>query len=247
MNRCMQVMRIARVVLLTGALTLGAGAGPGAMPARAQAPPARPSDRAAAREFSFAAYRLRLAVLARKPQVEAGAAKVLAGFKDPRCVRAAAAAPESRRVDVVLVTALIVVGPLYDPIRGPLDTYLAELERVPTADAALRSGRAGWRSEIDLVRRLPSLPDPCAAVQAWQRVGFAPAAAPLNAGALLNSGLDAAEGKLARAGRRMRRLGVSAGAARRFTGDTLFAGVADGLDVTGRQVGRSRAFAAAAA
>jgi hypothetical protein len=220
MTSCMFRWRITLILTL---VVLAAGA----LPAGAQAPSPRPSERAAAREFAFAAYRLRVAMLAQKAQVEAGAVRALRAFGDPRCDRVVTASPQNRRVDVVLVAALIVIAPVYDPIRAPLDRYLAELERVPTADPALRSGRAGWRSEIDLVRRLPSIVDPCAALQAWQRAGYAPSAAPVNPAAIGNPGLAAADGKLGRAGRRMRELGVSAGAARRFTGATLFRGIAE--------------------
>jgi hypothetical protein len=225
----MDFIRVARAALAAGALTLLLV---GVAPAAAQGPSGPPSERAAAREFAFAAYRLRVAVLVHRAEIQAVASKVLAALKDPRCNRAVTSAPESRRVQVVLVSTLIVVGPVYDPIRADLDRFLAELERVPTADPVLRSGRAGWRSEIDLVHRLPSVADPCAVLQAWQRAGFAASAAPLNIDAILNPGLDAADGKLARAERRMRQLGVSAGAAKRFTGDTLFRGVAKGVDLT---------------
>ena len=228
MIRCMKPVQVVRAAFVAGAVALCVAVAP----AGAQAPTPRPSERAAAREFSFAAYRLRVAVLAHRAEVETGAAKVAAAFRDPRCNRAVSASPESRRVEVVLVAALVAVSPVYDPIRPSLDRYLTELERVPTADPVLRSGRAGWRSEIDLIQRLPSVADPCAVLQAWQRSGFAASAAPLNIDAILNPGLDAADGKLARAERRMRELGVSAGAARRFTGDTLFRGVAKGVDLT---------------
>jgi len=220
--------RRAAAVLATALLAAAAAA-----PAGAQAPPApspRPDERAAAREFSFAAYRLRVAVLAVRTQIEARAKAELAALADPRCDRAIDAAPETRQLQVVLVAALLVAAPVFDPIRAPLDRYLAELEAVPTADAALRGGRAGWRSEIDLIRRLPSLPDPCGALVAWRRTRYAPSAAPVTVGALANAGLLAADGKLTRAERRMRALGVSAGAARRFTGETLFAGIAEDLD-----------------
>jgi hypothetical protein len=228
MIKCMHFTRVARAVLVAGALTLLVAVAPAA----AERPLPRPNERAAAREFAFAAYRLRVAVLAHRDEIQAAASKVRGALQDPRCNRAVTEAPESRRVQVVLVSTLIVVGPVYDPIRPELDLFLAELERVRTADPVLRSGRAGWRSEIDLVQRLPSVADPCAVLQAWQRTGFAASAAPLNIGAILNPGLDAADGKLARAERRMRQLGVSAGAAKRFTGDTLFRGVANGLDLT---------------
>ena len=117
------------------------------------------------------------------------------------------------------------ITPAFDPVRTALDTFLAEIEQIPTHDPALRSGRAGWRSEIQFIRQLQSVSDPCAKLQAWQREHFAPSASPVNIDAVTDPGLDAAEGKITLAARRMRRLGVSAGAAARFTGDGMFRGV----------------------
>jgi hypothetical protein len=220
--------RGARTVLVVTALVVAAAA----VPARAQAPPpvppppaAAPDERAAAREFSFAAYRLRVAVLGQKAAIEAKIAAGLAALDDPRCDRVLAAAPARSRPQVLLMTVLLAALPTFDPLRAPLERYLAELERVPTADPLLRSGRAGWRSQVELIRRLPSIPDPCAALEAWQRAGFAPGAVPVDPAALDNPGLDAADAKLRRAARRMRELGVGAPAARRFTGDTLLDGI----------------------
>ena len=92
--------------------------------------------------------------------------------------------------------------------------------------SALRSGRAGWRSEIQFIRQLQSSPDPCGSLQAWQRKQFAPSASPVNLDAINDPGLNAAEDKITLAARRMQQLGVSAGTAQRFTGDRIFQGVA---------------------
>jgi hypothetical protein len=201
--------------------------------ASAQAPPPAtpaPGERAAARELSFAAYRLRVAVLAQADAIDDKLFDVtFEALLDPRCERAEDAAPADRALEVLLVSILLALAPAYDPIRAPLDTFLAELERIPTSDPALRGGRAAWRTEIDLIRRLPSTPDPCAALQAWRRTGFAPGAAPIPADAVISPAALAAEGKLAVAARRMRELGVSAGAARRFTGKGVLRGVTLGL------------------
>jgi hypothetical protein len=210
------------------ALLIALTAGP---TASAQSPPAvAPDERAAARELSFAAYRLRVAVLAQEDAIADKLLNVtLETLGDPRCDRADDAAPEGREIDVLLTDILLAFAPAYDPVRPALDTFLAEIERIPTSDPALRGGRAGWRTEIDIIHRLPSTPDPCAALQAWQRTGFAPSAAPIPLDALVNPAAQAAEGKVAIAARRMRRLGVSAGAARRFTGKGMFRGVGVGF------------------
>ncbi len=153
----------------------------------------------------------------------------LDAIADDRCDRADDAAPAGREIEVLLIDLLLAFAPAYDPIRPALDMFLAELERIPTNDPALRGGRAGWRTEIDIIRRLPSTPDPCATLQAWRRTGFAPAKAPIPLDVLVNPAARAAEGKLAVAARRMGQLGVSAGAARRFTGKGMFARV--GVDL----------------
>jgi hypothetical protein len=188
--------------------------------------PAPPlSARAAARELSFAAYRLRVKVLAQSDAIDAKLEVALSALGDERCARAVDAAPDDRALEVVLVAALLIIAPGYDPIRPALDTFLAELEAIPIADPVLRSGRAGWRSEVDVIRRLPSVPDPCATLQTWRRAGYATRASPIVVAAVANAGIVAADDKLARAARRMRALGVSAGAARRFTGAGMFADV----------------------
>jgi hypothetical protein len=186
-----------------------------------------PGERAAAQQLSFAAYRLRVAVLAQSDAIDDKVLGVtLDALGDDRCDRADDAAPEGRELDVLLTDLLLAFAPGYDPIRPALDAFLAQLEQIPTNDPALKGGRAGWRTEIDIIRRLPSTPDPCAALQAWQRTGFAESKAPIPIDVLINPAAQAAEGKIAVAARRMRQLGVSAGAARRFTGKGMFRGVA---------------------
>lgn len=188
---------------------------------------AAPNERAAARELSFAAYRLRVAVLAQSNAIDDRFSTVtIDALTDDRCDRADDAAPNGREIEVLLMDLLLAFAPAYDPIRPALDRFLAELERIPTNDPALKGGRAGWRTEIDIIRRLPSTPDPCAALQAWQRTGFAASKAPIPLDVLTNPAAEAAEGKIAVAARRMRRLGMRAGAARRFTGKGIFRGVA---------------------
>ena len=55
--------------------------------------------------------------------------------------------------------------------------------------------------------------------------GFAPSAAPVDLDAVEKRGRSASEDKVARAARRMRQLGVSAGAARRYIAAGVFEGV----------------------
>jgi hypothetical protein len=196
-------------------------------PATPAPPQAAPSERAAAQQFAFAAYRLRVAVLAQKSAIEDKVLGITLGaLSDPRCDRVENAAPGLVGIEVLLVELVLDITPAFDPVRTSLDTFLAQIEAIPTNDRALRSGRAGWRSEIQFIRQLQSSPDPCGSLQAWQRKQFAPSASPVNLDAINDPGLNAAEDKITLAARRMQQLGVSAGTAQRFTGDRIFQGVA---------------------
>jgi hypothetical protein len=214
-----------RAVVL--AVVLGLAAAAAAAPAAAQAPPAPPDERAAAREFSFAAYRARVAVKAQQQAIEAALTARLDELTKPRCLSALRAVPESRRDTVAVVGLVLIALPLLDGIRGPLAQLVAELERVPTADPALRSGRAAWRAEAQFIGRIAPVPDVCGALETWRRAGFGGRGAPIDLAALGSPVADTAEPKLAAAAARMRALGVSAGAARRFTGANLLAGIGD--------------------
>lgn len=207
-------------------LVAGAAAPTGAA---AQAPP---DERAAAREFSYAAYRLRLAIKAQHVTLERQLTGRVDALLRPRCRRALDVIPERRESDVIFVASIAATVPAYLTVRPSFERFLAEIEAVPTADPALRSGRASWRGPVGLMRRLRPLPDLCAALEAWRRAGFAPDAAPVDVGDTRDFDLGsqmAQNAKAERAERRMRRLGVGKSAARRFTGETLFIGVGDGL------------------
>jgi hypothetical protein len=217
-----------RAALVAAALACAVPAAAHAQSPPPSVPPTVPplSARAAAQQMSFAAYRMRVKVLAQQDAILAKFKVTLKALDDDRCDQAVNGAPSDRELEVALVGLLLILAPGYDPVRPALDTFLAELEAIPIADPILRSGRAGWRSEVDLVHRLPSVPDPCATLKTWQRAGYAASASPIVVEAVLNPGLLAAEDKLTLAARRMRALGVSASAARRFTGDGMFADVA---------------------
>jgi hypothetical protein len=193
-------------------------------PAAAQARDAR----AAAREFSFAAYRLRVAVKARLPEIDRAASIT----RTPACRTALSGgtpAQQRRHVDdLVGVLVDLLAGAMFAPVSEPLRTFQAELDRVPTTDPALRSGRAAWRDSVGLylqVRPLPS--DLCAQLGRWRTAGYAAAARPALQPAGVRRILDGSgtvDAKLHLAAARMVALGVSQGQARRFAGDTLFDG-----------------------
>jgi hypothetical protein len=218
---------VRRTALLAVVLAATAAAEPaGAQAPPPPAPPPVPDERAAAREFAFAAYRARVAVKAQKAPIEAALMARLGALDDPTCRRAIMRAPERVQDRVVGMTIILTALPLLDGIRAPVQQLVAELERVPTADVALRRGRAAWRVQAEFLTRLPAVPDMCVALDAWRRAGYAPRAAPIDLAALAGLG-DTAEAKLAACAARMRELGVSAGAARRFTGTNFLDGIGD--------------------
>jgi hypothetical protein len=193
--------------------------------AAAQAPV---DDRAAARELSFAAYRLRVAIKARMPQIDQAAAIT----RSPAC-RAALrpASPEQERQhvdDLVGVLVDLLAGAMLAPAAEPLATYQAELDRIPIADPTLRSGRAAWRASVALYAQVRPLPaDLCARLARWKREGYMATSRPDLQPAAVRRILDGSgtvDAKLHAAAARMVALGVPEGQARRFAGDTLFAG-----------------------
>jgi hypothetical protein len=211
-----------QVCLAVAAATLLLGA-PQAAGAQA------PDERAAAREYSYAAYRLRVAIKARMPQIDAAAAIT----RSPAC-RAAlrGATPEQERKhldDLVGVLVDLLAGAMLAPASEPLRTFQAELERIPTADPALRSGRAAWRTSVALYVQVRPLPaDLCAKLKRWRTSGYSAAARPdLQPQAVrrILDGSGTVDAKLHLAAARMVALGVTEGQARRFAGDTLFNGL----------------------
>lgn len=222
-------------VMAVGALLL-AGAGP----AGAQAPGDEAAAAAAAQEFSFAAYRLRLAIKAQVPEIERRADALTA----PGCRRALRRAPERVEDEAAAYATVALTDALFGPLKPALLTYVVELQRVPVADRTLRSGRAAWRKTARLVGAFPTAPpDLCAQLDRWRRSGYARDARPaVNLDAVEHSEQvdDGTDRKLELAAARMRELGVGAGAAGRFAGDALFNGLEDVLD-TGSDEGSASA------
>ena len=226
-------MKVARVALAL-ALPLGLVAAP---PAGAQAPPAAPPDeRAAAREFSFAAYRLRVALKAQRVDLDARFQASVDALLSPPCENAVVTLillPDKRQTQVALGAGAVALSPAIAAMRPAFQRFQAELERVPTADPALRSGRAAWRRMVASLAAFPAQVDLCATLERWRRARFAPSATPFGLDELPGTFDDEAESspKLVRAARRMQQLGVAPGAARRFAGDTLLDGIFKELEM----------------
>jgi hypothetical protein len=219
-----------RVTLTSLALlAVGAAALPGSAAAQA------PDGRAAAREYSYAAYRLRVKVKAAAPALN----RAVSDLFNPRCGVDASGTPEQTKAiehKADTLSAEAVLGTVYAPVAGAFSTFQTELDRVPTADPALVAGREAWRATVVFVQQLQPVPaDLCARIRAWADSGYADAALPILQPAPVHELLAAAPDSdepdlpapgLRRAGARMLQLGVTKGQARRFEGVSLFRGVA---------------------
>jgi hypothetical protein len=130
--------------------------------------------------------------------------------------------------DLVGVLVDLLAGAMFAPVAQELRTFQAELDRIPTADPLLRSGRAAWRSSVALYVRVRPLPaDLCAQLTRWRQAGYAAAARPMlqpEEVRRILEGSGSVDAKLHLAAGRLVALGVTEGQARRFAGDTLFAG-----------------------
>lgn len=213
------------------ALLLVLVAAPAAAAQAPAPPPASPPDeRAAAREFSFAAYRLRLAVKANRAELIARARR----YADPACRIDLSDLPERRAEQaleaLVGVYLVVVLDTSLAPQLPAVRRLETELAAVPTRDRALRSGRAGWRTTRKLLEGIPAAPaDLCAQIAGWRESGYRRARAPkvptLDEAFIEKFGEEdeTTDPKLQAAARRMRALGVGASAARRFVGHSIFA------------------------
>jgi hypothetical protein len=199
--------------------------------ARAQASP--PDERAAAREYAYAAYRLRVKVKAAMPQMNATRRMLTS----PHCLDALQGPKVTPRAEKQAETLIFdaLIGGLYLPVAGALETFQHELDRVPTADPALVAGREQLRKGVEFALQVQAPPaDVCARLAAWARSGYADAALPMLqpepihdfiANAPVTDGSETVAAPLRRAAARMVQLGVTKGQARRFSGETLFDGV----------------------
>jgi hypothetical protein len=193
-----------------------------------------PDERVAAREFSYAAYRLRVKIKAAMPAMNQAAG----ALSSPACSDASSETPKltkaaERKAGVLLAEVLF--GAILAPVADDFGTFQTELDRVPTSDAALAAGRESWRSTVVLLQQVQPVPaDVCSRIRAWVDSGYADAALPVLQPAPLHELIasapesdepDTAPPGVRRAAARMRELGVPKGQAQRFAGATLFRGV----------------------
>lgn len=200
-----------------------------------------------AQRFADAVLRAKERIIAAEPAIERA---YKADFN--ACVKVADATedgPEMASQTEDEVQALFiggVLGPALEPTRAAFDQLLADLDAIPTGDPALRAGREAWRAEIAAIRRVPVLERPCAQLKAWSDAGLTAATRPAFPFAAIEAYYaETAEvrrnaRRLRAAARRLQRLGVREGAARRFTGDDLYSHLWDGDEFEGGMPPRTR-------
>jgi hypothetical protein len=194
----------------------------------------QPDERPAAREFAYAAYRLRVRIKAAEPAMK----QATAGLDPQTCKSAISdAIPKEAGPGLSLWITERNLGIRLQPVAAAFGDFVRELDRVPTADPALVDGRNAWRYDAEFFAQLgPPPANACEQLRDWRLAGFPadgiPAAQPpavhqafLALGDAALIGIDRPEPR--RAARRLQALGVPAGQARRFTLERLFDGVLD--------------------
>jgi hypothetical protein len=227
---------VIRTRLIAGAVALAAVCTmPG--PAAAQT---QPDERAAAREFAYAAYRLRVRIKAAAPAIK----QVAKGFDTPACENPlgddADHLPKRAEPGIFAMLLELELGANFAPVKDAYAQFITELDHVSTADRALIDGRNVWRSSVELISQTGPVPaDLCEQLRRWRLAGYpadgAPAAQPqaIHHYVLAAFGSDMKPSgqrpEPRRAARRMVELGVPARQARRFAGETLYEGIDNGL------------------
>ena len=208
-------------MLIALAAVLAASAA--ALPSAASAQQ-RPST---AQRFADAAMRAREAIAPLIPRIQRGLVE-----QDRACFRVLRpdAVPPLEALDEALV--LLSMGteaPWVVRSRPVLAQVVRDLDRIPTRDPALVAGREAWRTLERRVATAPLIDRPCQRLEAWARTGFAKEATPWVSADTYRRASTALDGELRRtlrrAERRLRRLGVPAADARRFTAAPVWDGM----------------------
>jgi hypothetical protein len=221
---------VIRTRLIAAAVALAAAC---TMP-QAAAAQAQPDERAAAREFAYAAYRLRVKL----KTTFATKAELITIFTAPGCREIAGETlPARARTEAGVALAEAILGVEYGRMGPALTTFGTELDRIPTADPVLRAGRASWQGIAAAFGQFAPVTaaDACAQLRRWEDAGYPAGAAPaFQAEAIRQSIREraASDGnehipedlRARRAATRMLGLGVTRSQARRFSGVTMFRG-----------------------
>ncbi|HEV3000116.1 MAG TPA: hypothetical protein VGW75_05185 [Solirubrobacteraceae bacterium] len=203
-------MRRSRLALLLAVAVAVLGAAPAQAAPRTQA----------AADFADAALHAKVALKAQAGEYRRRE-RALRVELCMRAIRALPAGYERRARRAVGVFVVGILRPFIDVLVPVVRQLVADLDAVPTRDRALIGGRAAWRQSLAALERFPAIDRPCERLDEWRASGWDPAKAPPDMTAAIDAMPDdsrATAAWLEVAARRLRQLGVSPAAARRFTG-----------------------------
>jgi hypothetical protein len=143
--------------------------------------------------------------------------------------------PRARLAAASAVVDVGVVEALEGPNDAPVGDFVDALGKIPTSNAILAGGIAGWQDYLAVVRSLPQISDPCAALQAWEQAGWSTSSSPIDMAAYtaLEHRATIDQSAIARTARYLARVGVFPRTAVAFTPEGLLLRLAPSLPVTG--------------
>lgn len=92
--------------------------------------------------------------------------------------------PRRVRAEVAALGQVGVVEALEGPVDAPVGIFVANLDKVQTADPQLKAAIAGWNGYLRDIRALPRLTNTCTAVLRWSKTGYSAGHAPIDFKAL---------------------------------------------------------------
>jgi hypothetical protein len=160
-----------------------------------------------------------VAINGTKPQVR----EAFKALEIDRCVKAIDEKAPGAVIDSLFDVAFYgTIQATFKPSVPAMQAIVAGLDRIPTSDPALRSGRAAWRATAETMAKLPAMVQPCRKLEAWKKrkwQGKAPTILPAGAkqalAPILGNELDR---KFERASKRLRALGISKADAKLWAG-----------------------------
>jgi hypothetical protein len=100
------------------------------------------------------------------------------GRSDRRCRNVKV--PRSKVASAQSLFDIALVEALERPNDSAVGNFVAALVDANASNPTLATGAAAWADYLATVRALPDVADPCGALKAWKREGFASSAAPID-------------------------------------------------------------------
>lgn len=141
--------------------------------------------------------------------------------------------PRSKARDAKALFDIALVEALEQPNDAALGDFATGLVNVHARIAALAAGANGWADYLTVVRSLPTVDDPCAALKGWKRAGFTAGSAPIDFASYrsLSRRADVDRRAITRAANVMASRGAFPNAALAFTTDGMLLRLASRVGV----------------